>query len=142
MFYDKPHLASRYYGRLLSTTAGMFDDNHQLLPYYTCAFTLYRLEYLFRNKSLPSQYRKFKYYILMMLKYSIAEEKIPEMNANKMNKLCECILKIANDNARLIEEVNKLTPLLDKYVEDITSTESTKSGALVENLKSELLLRE
>ena len=78
----------------------------------------------------------------MMLKYSIAEEKIPEMNANKMNKLCECILKIANDNARLIEEVNKLTPLLDKYVEDITSTESTKSGALVENLKSELLLRE
>ena len=67
MFYDKPHLASRYYGKLLSSIDGIFGDDHQLLPYYTSAYTLYRLDYLFRNKTLPSQYRKFKYYILMML---------------------------------------------------------------------------
>ena len=137
MFYDKPHLASRYYGKLLSSIEGVFSDDHQLLPYYTCAFTLYRLDYLFRNKSLPSQYRKFKYYILMMLKYSIADEKIPQMNSNGMNKLCEKILKVANDNTRLSEEVNKVIPFIDKYVHDITSNESTKSGTLVENLKSE-----
>lgn len=137
MFYDKPHLASRYYGKLLSSIDGVFSDDHQLLPYYTCAFTLYRLEYLFRNKTLPSQYRKFKYYILMMLKYSLAEDKIPEMNARKMNKLCEVILRVANDNVKLAEEVNKITPLIDKYVDDITSNESTKSASLVDSLKSE-----
>lgn len=137
MFYDKPHLASRYYGKLLSSIDGVFGDDHQLLPYYTCAYTLYRLEFLFRNKVLPSQYRKFKYYILMMLKYSLADEKIPEMNARKMNKLCEKILKVANDNTKLTEEVNKVTSLIDKYVEDITSNESTKSGSLVDKLKSE-----
>lgn len=137
MFYDKPHLASRYYGKLLSSIDGIFDDNHQLMPYYTSAYTLYRLDYLFRNKTLSSQYRKFKYYILMMLKYSLAEEKIPEMNANKMNKLCDVILKVANDNDKLTDEVNKLTPLIDKYVEDITSNESTKSASLVDNLRSE-----
>ena len=137
MFYDKPHLASRYYGKLLSSIDGIFDDNHQLMPYYTSAYTLYRLDYLFRNKTLPSQYRKFKYYILMMLKYSLAEEKIPEMNANKMNKVCEVILKVANNNDKLTDEVNKLTPLIDKYVEDITSNESTKSASLVDNLRSE-----
>ena len=141
MFYDKPHLASRYYGKLLSSIDGIFSDYHQLLPYYTCAFTLYRLEYLFRNKTLPSQYRKFKYYILMMLKYSLAEDKIPEMNAHKMNKLCEVILKVANDNVKLAEEVNKITPLIDKYVDDITSNESTKSASLVESLKSEFHAR-
>ena len=141
MFYDKPHLASRYYGKLLSSIDGIFSDDHQLLPYYTCAFTLYRLEYLFRNKTLPSQYRKFKYYILMMLKYSLAEDKIPEMNAHKMNKLCEVILRVANDNVKLAEEVNKITPLIDKYVDDITSNESTKSASLVESLKSEFHAR-
>ena len=141
MFYDKPHLASRYYGKLLSSIDGIFSDDHQLLPYYTCAFTLYRLEYLFRNKTLPSQYRKFKYYILMMLKYSLAEDKIPEMNAHKMNKLCEVILKVANDNVKLAEEVNKVTPLIDKYVDDITSNESTKSASLVDSLKSEFHAR-
>ena len=137
MFYDKPHLASRYYGKLLSSIDGIFSDDHQLLPYYTSAYTLYRLDYLFRNKTLSSQYRKFKYYILMMLKYSLTDEKIPEMNANKMNRLCEVILQVANDNTKLAEEVNKVTPFIDKYVENITSNESTKSASLVDNLRSE-----
>ncbi len=141
MFYDKPHLASRYYGKLLGSLDGVFSDDHQLMPYYTSAYTLYRLDYLFRNKTLLPQYRKFKYYILMMLKYSIAGGKIPEMNAHKMNNLCEAILKVANDNDRLVEEVNKITPYIDKYVEDVISNESTKSASLVDNLKSEFLTR-
>ena len=139
MFYDKPHLASRYYGRLLKSIDGIFNDTHQLLPYYVSAFTLYRLEYLFRNKSLTAQYRKFRFFILMLLKYDVTEEKIPEMNANKMVKLCENILHIAIDNNSLINEVNKLTQLLDKYVDDISSTESTKTVSLVDNLKAEFL---
>ena len=73
----------------------------------------------------------------MMLKYSLTDEKIPEMNANKMNRLCEAILQVANDNTKLAEEVNKVTPFIDKYVEDIASNESTKSASLVDNLRSE-----
>ncbi len=141
MFYDKPHLASRYYGRLLNSIDGIFNDGHQLLPYYTCAFVLYRLEFLFRNKSISAQYRKFKYFILMLIKYDLADDKIPEMNANKMNQFCEKILDIASDNSELTEEVNKLTKLIDNHVTDITSTESTKTVALVENLKTEFVIR-
>lgn len=141
MFYDKPHLASRYYGRLLNSIDGIFNDGHQLLPYYTCAFVLYRLEFLFRNKSISAQYRKFKYFILMLIKYDLADDKIPEMNANKMNQFCEKILDIASDNSKLTEEVNKLTKLIDNHVTDITSTESTKTVALVENLKTEFVIR-
>ena len=141
MFYDKPHLASRYYGRLLNSIDGIFNDGHQLLPYYTCAFTLYRLEFLFRNKSIPAQYRKFKYFILMLIKYDLADDKIPEMNANKMNKFCDKILDIASDNSKLTEEVNKLTKLIDNHVADITSTESTKTATLVENLKTEFTIK-
>ena len=73
----------------------------------------------------------------MLIKYDLVEEKIPELNANKMDKLCERILKVVNDNDKLITEVCKLLPLFDKYVEDITSTESTKSATLVEKLRNE-----
>ena len=83
MFYDKPHLASRFYGKVLNSVKDMFNEEHQLLPYYTCAYTLYRLEYLFRNKLLSLQYRKFKYHILMMLKYSIVPEDIPNVERSK-----------------------------------------------------------
>ena len=139
MFYDKPHLASRYYGRLLKSIDGIFSDTHKLLPYNVSAFVLYRLEYLFRNKSLPAQYRKFRFFILMLIKYDVAEERIPEMNANKMVKLCENILHIAIDNNSLINEVNKLMQFINKYVFDISSTESTKTASLVDNLKAEFL---
>ena len=73
----------------------------------------------------------------MLIKYDLSTEKIPELNSNKMDKLCENILKVINDNDKLITEINKLLPLFDKYVEDITSSESTKSAALVEKLRNE-----
>lgn len=135
MFYDKPHFASRYYGRLLSTLNDIFSDKHKLIPYYTCAYTLYRLEYMFRNKMLKKQYRKFRYHILMMLKYSIAGGEIPKMGENKMEGFCKKILQVVDDNSRLIKEVEKVIQLIDENVDDINSTESTKAGALVETLK-------
>lgn len=135
MFYDEPHLASRYYGRLLNKLKDIFSDKHKLIPYYTCAYTLYRLEYMFRNKMVKTQYRKFRYHILMMLKYSIAGGAIPKMGENKMEVFCEKILQVVDDNSRLEKEVEKVIQLIDENVEDINSTESTKAGALVETLK-------
>ncbi len=137
MFFDKPHLASRFFGKLMSSVEGIFNEQHKLLPYYTSAYTLYKIDYLFRNKIIDIRYRKFKYFILMLIKYDLSTEKIPELNSNKMDKLCENILKVINDNDKLITEINKLLPLFDKYVEDITSSESTKSAALVEKLRNE-----
>lgn len=137
MFFDKPHLASRFFGKLMSSVEGIFNEQHKLLPYYTSAYTLYKIDYLFRNKLIDIRYRKFKYFILMLIKYDLSTEKIPELNSNKMDKLCENILKVINDNDKLITEINKLLPLFDKYVEDITSSESTKSAALVEKLRNE-----
>lgn len=115
----------------------LVQEQHKLLPYYTSAYTLYKIDYLFRNKLIDIRYRKFKYFTLMIIKYDLATEKIPELNSNKMDKLCENILKVINDNDKLITEINKLLPLFDKYVEDITSSESTKSAALVEKLRNE-----
>ena len=77
----------------------------------------------------------------MLIKYDLADDKIPEMNANKMNKFCDKILDIASDNSKLTEEVNKLTKLIDNHVADITSTESTKTATLVENLKTEFTIK-
>lgn len=75
----------------------------------------------------------------MMIKYDLADEKIPEMNSNKMDKFCQNILDTVSDNPMLIEEVNRLTGLIDNHITDITSTESTKMASLVENLKEAVL---
>lgn len=136
MFYDKPHLASRYYGRLMNAIDGIFSDTHNLMPYYTSAYTMYRLEYFFRNKSIESKYRKFKYFILMALKYDFADKEIPKLDSRKIESFCTAILNAVNDNDKFIKEINKITKILDKYVDDIDSTESTKKASLVEKVKN------
>lgn len=139
MFFDKPHLASRYYGRLLKSIDGIFNEGHKPLPYYTCAYLLYKLEYLFRNKMLPAQYRKFRYHILMLIKYDFSTGKVPDLNANKMDDLCDKILECANNNTDLQREVEKIIAIIDKHVSDAGDTESTKSASLLDELKAEII---
>ncbi len=138
MFFDRPHLASRYYGRLLRSVEGIFSKEHRLLPYYTSAYLLYRLEYLFRNKMLPVQYRKYRYHMLMLIKYDFCKEKVPELNANKMDSICNEILQCANDNTALIQEINKLIKIIDKTVSDLSNQEHTKTAVLVDTLRREI----
>jgi hypothetical protein len=138
MFFDKPHLASRYYGRLLKSVDGIFNEEHKLSPYYTCAYLLYKLEYLFRNKLLPAQYRKFRYHILMLIKYDFSDGKVPNLNSNKMENVCKKILECANDNVELQNEVERMIAIINKHITDASDTESTKSASLIEELKLEV----
>ena len=138
MFFDKPHLASRYYGRLLKSVDGIFYEEHKLSPYYTCAYLLYKLEYLFRNKLLPAQYRKFRYHILMLIKYDFSDGKVPNLNSNKIENVCKKILECANDNVELQNEVERMIAIINKHITDASDTESTKSASLIEELKLEV----
>lgn len=135
MFYDKPQLASRYYGNLLRTI-DVFNDEHKPIVYYTSAYTLYKLEYLFRNKTLQSKYRKFKYHFLMMIRCSFSKE-IPPMNSKNIENLCEKILKCVNNIEDFTRELNRFVSIIDKYVDNTDSGESTKTSKLVDDLKSE-----
>lgn len=137
MFFDCPHLASRYYGRLLKTVNGLFLPDHKELPYYTCAYLLYKLEYLFRNKLLPTQFRKYRYHILMLFKYDFAQEKIPMLNANKITGLCDKILTCINDNKNFMLELKKLMEIINKHVNDLNDQELTKSALLIDILKQD-----
>jgi len=138
MFFDKPHLASRYYGRLLKSVDGIFDEGHKMLPYYTCTYLLYKLEYLFRNKLLAAKYRKYRFHMLMMIKYDFSEGKISELNSNQIEKLCEKILDCAYDNMVFMQEIEKIIPLIEKCVAGNNESEITKMAAFVDDLKREI----
>ncbi|MEK3790387.1 AIPR family protein [Paenibacillus sp. FSL R7-0204] len=138
MFLDKPHLASRFYGQLLEELRDVaFLEDHELLPYYTSSYALYKLEFYFRNKNLDSKYRKFKYHILMMLKNYTNNEKVPPFNSKKVNKLSEEINKILY-NSNLLDIFKELTSIIEEVVEDINDTETTKRISLNKELVDKL----
>lgn len=141
MFFDEPHLASRYYGKLLKMTENIFNEDHQLIPYYTAAFTLYRIEYLFRNRMLDLHYKKFKFFLLMMIKYDLIKENIAPLNSKKIEQQCGTILHVVENNTKLITEIVKLEKIIDANVDDISSSEATKSAKLSNDLRRQLTSR-
>lgn len=96
MFLDDPHRASRYYSDLRALVGTkIFHENHKLDPYYTAAYAAYKLEYLFRNGSLPVSYKPGRYHLLMAFRYAMADKPCPSLEANKVQpyctKLCEAL---------------------------------------------------
>lgn len=136
MFLDKPHLATRYYGRLLKETTGIFDETHQLLPYYTAAYLLYRIEFLIRNKQIEQNINKYRYHILMVIKYLVLNpEKQPQLNSHAIERLCEKILNIANDNTELLTYISQAKDKIESIITDWNNEDDAKTITIVERIK-------
>lgn len=144
MFLEVPHLASRYYGRLFKDySEKAFDKNNELMLYYASAFALYKLEFFIRNRTIDKKYRKYKYHILMLLRYHIAGEKLPRFSSNKrVNEYCDKINKVMWNNNDALEEFKFLVGIIENTVDDIMSNEITSKkytgDQLIETLKNRM----
>lgn len=136
MFLDKPHLASRYYGRLVQDSDDMFDNNHVLLSYYISAYALYKVEYLIRNKQIDQSYNRYRFHIIMIIKYLVlGDDPQPQLNSHNMERLCQSIQSILNDQEKLLSYVAKACEIISSQVDDIANTENSKTLSIVDKLK-------
>ena len=136
MFLDKPHLATRYYGRLLKEATGIFHESHNLFPYYTSMYLLYRIEFLIRNKQVEQSINKYRYHFLMVIKYLILNpDKQPALNSHAIEKLCGKILDIANDNTQLLFYINQAKETIESIINDWDNEDNAKTMTIVENIK-------
>ncbi|MEY9095889.1 AIPR family protein [Paenibacillus sp. RC84] len=135
MFLDQPHTASRYYGILVKDMSGRtFNESHELLPYYTSTYALYKLEFFFRNKSIDTLYRKFRYHMLMMLRYYISDTETPPFNSKKIIQYSDKILNCLNDSVKILDAFKDITSVIADVIPDLTDTETTKKQSLNEQL--------
>lgn len=97
MFKNQPHSTHRYYGELLKANK-IFSENDNLYPYYTSAYSMYKLEQLFRDNELENKYKFFKYHILMKLRNNIAGDYNLHSNNKKNIQYCNKILEEVNSD--------------------------------------------
>lgn len=89
MFLSEPHRTTRNYKNLLDQVGKtIFRSEHKHLPYYTSAFALYRLEYLFRSQTLEPKFKPARYHILLAFRLLVNTNPIPQMNAHAMDRYC------------------------------------------------------
>jgi hypothetical protein len=66
----------------------IFAEGHKLDPYYTAAFALYKLEYMFRNQRLERGYRNARFQILLAARLLHNHDPLPRMNSRDIEKYC------------------------------------------------------
>lgn len=90
MFLDRPDLAARYPTQMFSELdKSLFKENNKEIVFYAAALALYRIQLLIGNKKLPYNFSKYKWHMLMCLKYVITSEKGPELYSNKIEHFCK-----------------------------------------------------
>ncbi len=98
MFLDEAHRTTRNYAALKAKVGKeIFGKGHRMEPYYTAAFALYKLEFLFRNGKLGAKYKPARFHILLAARRIAAVDKLPWMNSYDMEKYCKPIMDILWD---------------------------------------------
>lgn len=94
MFLDEAHRTTRNYSALKAKVGkDIFGKEHRMEPYYTAAFALYKLEYLFRNR-LPPKYKPARFHILQAARLLVSHDALPRMNSHDMETYCKAIMEI------------------------------------------------
>lgn len=139
MFFDRPDLATRYPNQLTTELKSLvFNPNNREEIYYAAAFTLYRLLLHIGNNRIPYKYRRFKWYILMLIKFEVADGTIPRTDSSKIEALCEKIISVIDNNdERNVDRILKCCDVLDGLGE--VSNDRMKRQALVDEAKQSIL---
>lgn len=130
MFLDEPHNVTSYFGlivrRLNEGRMQIFNSEHLYSPYYTSAFAYYKLETFFRKGNIDTSYRKVKFHILMLFRILNSKEQLPLFNSKKMDKYCDDLLKILNDDEKAIKAFQKCIGIIDNSDFDKTDKQDVK----------------
>jgi hypothetical protein len=117
MFLDEPHRAGRYFNTLLKEIGnGIFGDDHRLEMYYASAYAQYRLEFLFRNGSLPVYYKPARHHLLMAVRHGSIGAALPAFNSHEMRRKCEQLIDLLQDDAASASAFSGATKAIDVAV--------------------------
>ena len=144
MFLDEPHNVTSYFGlivrRLNEGKMQIFDNDHLYSPYYTSAFAYYKLESFFKKGLIDTSYRKVKFHLLMLFKIVVEKEQIPRFNSKKMEKYCDHLLTVLNDDTKALKAFNKCLKIIDESEFDKSDKQDvklvSKTNKLVEYSKT------
>jgi hypothetical protein len=106
----QPQRAARDYRGLVSEyNESIFLDDHDVRIYHAVAYLYYRLEFLWRNQKIPSDYKTLRYYILAGIGLKMTGGKnVFSMKKNKLAAAAESITALCKDEEALKAAVEEI----------------------------------
>jgi hypothetical protein len=143
MFLGEPSGVGHYKSLLESRGAELFKAGQQPVFYYAAAATLYRLEWLIRNRRIDKAYSTARYHLLAAAKLKLLGTGSVEHSPRSAERSCDPLLKViwdANESERLFTEL--LGPL-ERAMRDepgsVPPGEMVRTRRFAERFKKEVL---
>ena len=136
MFLSEPHRTTRSYSRLSGRLGTeIFVEGHKLEPYYTAAYSLYKLEYLFRNQKLEAKYKPARYHFLHAIRLLSNPTPIPRMNSKDMERYCKNIMDMLWNNDKADELFSRAVSALDAVAKGNFDSDNIRTQPFTEQLQ-------
>jgi hypothetical protein len=118
MFLQEAHRTTRNYSALKDKVGKeIFGKGHRMEPYYTAAFALYKLEYLFRSGKLEPKYKPARFHILLAVRLLGNPSPLPRyFNSRDMEEYCKPILTALWDSTKCDELIVRAAGIVDSAV--------------------------
>ncbi|MBS1614165.1 MAG: AIPR family protein [Bacteroidetes bacterium] len=138
MFLNEPYNVTSFFGsivnRLNEGKIAIFDNDHQHSPYYTSSFAYYKLENHFRKANIDKSYKKVRFHILMLFRILFEKEPLPYFNSKRMNKYCDPLIDILNDDQLSLAAFEKCIAVIDGADFDKSNKQDVKLAQKTKNL--------
>ncbi len=110
MFYENPDRVTTYFGTIVKQNVGIenptiFNSGHRHILYYYSALAYYKLESLFRSQLIDSNYRKIKFFLLMLFRMRLNERVLPktQMTSERAcSEYCNPLIEILNNSEKTL----------------------------------------
>jgi AIPR protein len=123
MFLGEPAGVGHYKQLVMSKKEKLFKTDHNPLVYYTAAVTYYRLEWLLKNRRVPSEFAPARYHLLAAIKQCVFDPAPAESSWRTTEAACKRLLLIMWDISNAEDLVNRLLPAFEH-----TITEELEAG--------------
>lgn len=137
-FFERPDMATRYFGALFSEfESQLFKKGHSFGSYYMVSYLLFIIEDCIRTGHIDKKYGKVKYFILMMLKYEfrliLKIDSEPRFDSKKFDEsYCDKVLHYAYDYEKIKNLIKKVVLHVDSLGLNISHSDIGKSKELRE----------
>jgi hypothetical protein len=136
-FLEEPHRTTRTYGALLQQIGkSIFGPEDRLEPYYYAASAHYRLEYLFRNGTVPASAKPARYHILMAARLLMHSAPLPRSNSHDMARLSERLTGAIWDPAKSDTTLRLAAEIVHEVAEGNFHRDQIRTQPFTEKVKA------
>ena len=125
VFLEQPNQVGRYYKDLTPLIGKeIFSPDHEVHSYYTAAYIAYRLEFMFRNRRMATEWKPFRFQLAMAARLVLERDLKLDPKKRRSQAYCAAIDAVMADPDKAQAVFEKGTKTITKAIAELTDQDA------------------